>query len=165
MFQLFNRPVRRSFSEGGIKQKMSHGKAFTLLEMLVVIGIIAVLVGMGSVSYSTAQKKTRDAKRRGDLKAIQNSLEQYYSICNYKYPATFPTAGNKLTATTTDCPSLSNNVDLITMPADPLSGNYQCIGCNTSAYTICPKDLGGGKYLETETCNSTNKSCCLSNQQ
>jgi len=39
-------------------------RAFTLLEILVVIGIIAILVGLGSVSFSTAQKKARDTKKR-----------------------------------------------------------------------------------------------------
>lgn len=141
-------------------------RSFTLLEMLVVIGIIAILVSISFASYSTAQKKSRDAKRKNDLKAIQNALEQYYSICDYKYPSTLPSAGNKLTATTADCPSLSSSVDIITMPSDPLGGNYQCIGtCDSTSYTICPKDLGGGKYLETENCNSTNKSCCVSNLQ
>lgn len=149
---------------------MNHDmrKGFTLLEVLVVIGIISVLVSISIASYSTAQKKSRDAKRKGDLKAIQNALEQYYSICDYSYVTTanFPAAGNKLTATTANCSNLSADVDLITMPADPLSGdNYQCLSCTTSVYTICPDNLGGGKYLETEDCNSTNKSCCLTNQQ
>jgi len=141
-------------------------KGFTLLELLVVIGIISILVTMSFSSYSTAQKKSRDAKRKNDLKAIQNAFEQYYSICGYKYPASLPSAGTKLIATTTDCPSLSSNVDLITIPSDPLGGNYQCVStCDSTGYTICPKDLGGGKYLETEDCNSTNKSCCITNQQ
>lgn len=141
-------------------------KAFTLLEMLVVIGIISILVSIGFSSYSTAQKKSRDAKRKNDLKSIQNAFEQYYSICSYKYPSFLPLAGSKLTATTTDCPSLSSSVDLITMPSDPMGGNYQCVGtCDSSGYTICPKDLGGGRYLETEDCNSTNKNCCVSNLQ
>ncbi|NCO89124.1 type II secretion system protein, partial [Candidatus Roizmanbacteria bacterium] len=39
-------------------------KAFTLLEILVVIGIISIMVAMGTASYSTAQKKARDAKRK-----------------------------------------------------------------------------------------------------
>ncbi len=147
-------------------KKKFFSKSFTLLEMLVVIGIIAVIVSFGFASYSTAQKKSRDAKRKQDLKAIQNAFEQYYSICNYKYPTSLPAAGNKLTATTTNCPSLSSNVDLITMPADPLGGDYQCVGtCDSYGYTICPKNLGGGKYLETEDCNSTNMSCCIKNLQ
>ena len=141
-------------------------KSFTLLEMLVVIGIIAILVSLGFASYSTVQKKARDAKRQGDLKAIQNSYEQYYSICNFKYPSALPASQSKLTATTAICTSLTADVDLITIPADPLGGDYQCVGtCDPAAYTICPKDLGSGKYLETESCNSTNKSCCISNQQ
>lgn len=134
--------------------------------MLIVIGIIAILVALGASSYSTAQRKARDSKRKSDLKMIQNAYEQYYSICNFNYPATLPTAGNKLTATTANCPSLATNVDLMTMPADPLGGNYQCGGtCDSTTYTICPKTISGNKYLESEDCNSTNISCCVFNQQ
>jgi len=144
-------------------ETVKHG--FTLLEMLVVIGIIAVLIGMGSVSYSTAQKKARDAKRRGDLKAIQNSLEQYYSICNYKYPSSVPAGGNNLTATTVNCPNLSTSVTILTMPKDPLGGNYSCVGtCDNSQYTVCSPVVSGTSRLETQNCTSGSE-CCLSNQQ
>ena len=61
---------------------LQQRKAFTLLEMLVVIGIIAVLLGMGALSYSTAQRKARDAKRKLDISAVKNAMEQYYSLCN-----------------------------------------------------------------------------------
>ncbi|MCS7093566.1 MAG: type II secretion system GspH family protein, partial [Patescibacteria group bacterium] len=128
-----------------MKKNIFLKKSFTLLEMLVVIGIIGILVSVGFASYSTAQKKSRDSKRKNDLKSIQNAFEQYYSICNYKYPATIPSAGNKLIATSANCLSLSSNVELITMPSDPLGGSYQCVGtCDSTGYTICPKDLGGG---------------------
>ena len=60
-------------------------RGFTLLEMLVVISIIGVFLGVGAVSYSTAQKKARDTKRNMDLKAIQNCMEQYYSVHDSKY--------------------------------------------------------------------------------
>ena len=140
-------------------------KSFTLLEMLVVIGIIAVLVGMGAVSYSTAQKKARDSKRQSDLKVIQNSMEQYYSICTFKYSASIPSAGNTLVATTANCPNLSANVTLLTMPADPLGGSYSCVGtCNVSQYTICSPVVSGTSRLETQSC-TTESNCCISNQQ
>jgi prepilin-type N-terminal cleavage/methylation domain-containing protein len=61
-------------------------KSFTLLEMLIVLGIIAVILSIISVSYSTTQKKSRDARRKTDLKNIQSALEQYYSACGYVYP-------------------------------------------------------------------------------
>lgn len=88
-------------------------KGFTLLEILVVIGIIAILVALGATSYSTAQKKARDARRKSDLKSIQNALEQYYSICNFQYP--FSGTGNLSGSLT--CGSTT----LITYPTDPLN--------------------------------------------
>jgi len=139
--------------------------AFTLLEMLVVIGIIGILVAMGAVSYSTAQKKARDAKRKQDLKAIQNAFEQYYSICNYKYPVPIPSAGQSLIAESGMCPNLSGNVLIFTMPADPLGKNYSCVGtCDTSGYTICSPVVNGSSRLETQNCTDESE-CCISNQQ
>ncbi len=145
------------------QQILLFKKSFTLLEILVVIGIIAVLVAMGTASYSTAQKKARDAKRRGDLKAIQNALEQYYSICGYNYP--FSSSGNlPLTISTTN-PPCSSATTILTVPKDPLGGYYRCVdSCSSSAYTICPPaSVNGGKMLETADCSD--KSCCVSNQQ
>ena len=143
---------------------MKIKKAFTLLEMLVVVGIIAILVSMGIASYSTAQRKARDAKRRSDMSSIRNAYEQYYSLCSFRYPTALPASGAKLTATTADCPQLSANVEILTMPADPLGYQYVCEGCTTSTFLICPStSVGGGQRLETESCND--QSCCLANQQ
>lgn len=61
-------------------------KGFTLLELLVVIGIIAILVAMGTVSYSAAQKAARDSRRRQDLLSMQNALEEYYGANQFVYP-------------------------------------------------------------------------------
>src|SRR3989338_3198993 len=62
-----------------------RNKGFTLLELLVVVGIITILVNMGLSSFSTAQKKGRDAKRKTDIRGIQGALEQYYSVCGFVY--------------------------------------------------------------------------------
>jgi type IV pilus assembly protein PilE len=120
-------------------------KSFTLLEMLVVIGIIAVLVGMGMASYSTAQKKARDAKRQGDLKAAQQIMEQCYSVNSFVYPTISGTG--TITAT---CPDPNTSITFTL--TDPLNtGTY--IYTYTQNYTITAD-------LETSTTNFS-----VSNQQ
>lgn len=63
-------------------------KGFTLMELLIVIALIGILVTMGVASYSTAQIKSRDARRKADMKVFQNAYEQYYSENNGIYPIT-----------------------------------------------------------------------------
>lgn len=122
---------------------------FTLLEMLVVIGIIAVLIGMGAVSYSTAQKKARDAKRKDDLKTIQNALEQYYSICGFQYPTP---VNNKFNSIICTSPTVAI---LPTVPVDPKTITpYPCNSCTSSSYSLCAT-------LETENPNIY----CVQNRQ
>ncbi|KKP86826.1 MAG: Fimbrial protein [Candidatus Roizmanbacteria bacterium GW2011_GWA2_35_8] len=111
-------------------------KSFTLLEMLVVIGIIAVLVSVGVSSYSTVQKKARDAKRKSDLKTIQSAMEQYYSVCGYKYPGSL--------STSIYCASPTIGI-MPVVPKDPKTITpYPCNPCTTSDYTVCTT-------LESET--------------
>ncbi|MEK7592271.1 MAG: type II secretion system protein [Patescibacteria group bacterium] len=69
-----------------MKQKQSQRSGFTLIEVLVAATIIAVLVAIGMVSYSSVNKRSRDAKRRGDLEQMRSALELYRSEYGY-YPA------------------------------------------------------------------------------
>lgn len=82
-------------------------KSFTLLEMLVVIGIIAILVTIGFASYSTVQKKARDAKRQGDLKAAQQVMEQCYSVNSFAYPVITDNGSGTVSAT---CPAPNDTI-------------------------------------------------------
>ncbi len=60
-------------------------KGFSLIELLVVIGIIASIVGFAAVSYSTVNRKARDTKRKGDMEQIRSALEIYRTDIGY-YP-------------------------------------------------------------------------------
>ena len=59
--------------------------AFTLIELLVSISIIAILVAMASASFSTMQRKARDARRTEDMRAVSVAAETYYSSNSYVY--------------------------------------------------------------------------------
>lgn len=112
-----------------MKTKKSFG--FTLLELLVSISIIGVLISLAAVSYSSAQKKSRDAKRQGDLKAVQNAFEQYYASCGYAYPTAMPAAGGTFVC--------GSSTLLEKVPSDPKTASPYPSGAAFSAtsYKVC----------------------------
>lgn len=69
-------------------------KGFTLIELLVVISIIGILASLTLVSYTGAQKQTRDTQRRSDLNQYRNSLENYAGSNNGLYPLGISTIAN-----------------------------------------------------------------------
>jgi len=127
--------------------KLKIKKAFTLLEMLVVIGIIAILVTIGFASYSTVQKKARDAKRQSDLKAAQQVMEQCYSVNSFAYPAITDDGAGTVSST---CPAPNDTITFSIK--DPL---------NTGTYVFSyTQDYSITADLETSTTNFS-----VSNQQ
>ncbi|MFH0979716.1 MAG: prepilin-type N-terminal cleavage/methylation domain-containing protein, partial [Candidatus Roizmanbacteria bacterium] len=54
-------------------------KSFTLIEVLVVVGIIGLLTSIAVASYSRMGQQSRDARRKTDLEQIRSALEMYRS--------------------------------------------------------------------------------------
>ncbi len=52
-------------------------KGFSLIELLVVIGIISILSAIAVPNFMAARERARDAARKSDLKAFQSALELY----------------------------------------------------------------------------------------
>jgi len=121
---------------------MKRDKGFTLLELLVVIGIIALLVGIATVSYSAAQVRTRDARRKADLNAMKDALEQYYSATSFVYP-------------TGDC-TVAKTYLKSDWPVDP--GTYTYTGtsdCAAASYCICaPLEATSSGNASAANCTS-----------
>ena len=61
-------------------------RGFTLIELLVVISIIGILASLTFVSYTGAQKQTRDTERRSDLAQYRNGLANYAATNDGLYP-------------------------------------------------------------------------------
>jgi len=120
---------------------------FTLIELMVVISIAAILIALGTVSYTTAQKKARDSKRRGDMKAVSGAFEQYYSV-NGEYDST-----------SSGCATIGADGSVLPagLPSDPKPNwtaySYACAG---STYCNCAR-------LENENANSDDGACAFDN--
>ena len=69
-------------------KKNNSTKAFTLLEILLVVGIIALLAGIVIVAINPGRQlaQTRNAERKSDLKQLHSAMTQYY-IDHGFYPA------------------------------------------------------------------------------
>lgn len=57
---------------------MRH-KAFTLVELLIVVAIIAILSTIGVVAYSNAREKSKISKAKAEVGSIANAIKIYYS--------------------------------------------------------------------------------------
>lgn len=65
--------------------KLKKDNGFTLIELLLVIVIMGILIVIGLTSFMSSQKKSRDVKRKQDIRQIAISLEAYYNDKG-KYP-------------------------------------------------------------------------------
>jgi len=77
-------------------------KAFTLVELLVVISIIGTLVAILLPNFMGARERARDAQKIQDAYAIKNALRMYYND-NQAYPT--PNAGTVVLPTNYMAPS------------------------------------------------------------
>jgi len=136
-----------------VRKKIQIG--FTLIELLVVISILAILITLGLTSFASAQKKSRDAKRKADLRDYKNALEQYYSVCGMVYPTPASDSYEPII-----CWSPTTIGMLDPLPYDPRSGDpYLCPtpvtdNCNEFGYVLCAQ-------LESE---SPSEYCVYSSQ-
>lgn len=106
------------------RTKASHDSGFTLVEMLTVIGIIAVLSAMVITNINESRAISRDVARLGNLKTLENVIEQYF-IDHGKYPQTF---NNGLYPEIVD-PAMPNSMDCPTYDGQPDQHPDGVAGC------------------------------------
>ncbi len=116
---------------------------FTLIEILVAVTIVAVLSVIGTVSYNSINKRSRDAKRRSDLEQVRSALELYRSD-----KASYPGSSASFVALT-GLDTGDGNGPLVptylpSIPADPkntaaipVSYYYSPLGVGPPYYSYC----------------------------
>jgi prepilin-type N-terminal cleavage/methylation domain-containing protein len=79
--------------------KMRPLKAFTLIELLIVVAIIAILAAIAVPNFLEAQTRAKVSRSRADMRSAVTALEAY-AVDHNKYPASadvgvpFPTGTN-----------------------------------------------------------------------
>ncbi|MDX2177365.1 MAG: prepilin-type N-terminal cleavage/methylation domain-containing protein [Candidatus Sumerlaeia bacterium] len=61
-------------------------RAFTLIELLIVVAIIAILAAIAVPNFLEAQVRSKVSRVRSDMRSLATGLESYY-IDNNQYPA------------------------------------------------------------------------------
>jgi prepilin-type N-terminal cleavage/methylation domain-containing protein len=143
--------------------KKKQKQAFTLLELLVVIAMIGILISLGVASFSNAQRKARDSRRREDMKAVQNGLEQYYADNDGSYPT-----GNLMTTIVDNANLLGGNYFPAGAPVDPKATLGYEANSDGTIYCLCAEleSPGTGNSSDDACSYTTNGNYfCVSNLQ
>jgi len=148
-------------------------KGFTLIELLVVISIIGILASMTFVSYTGAQKQTRDTERRSDLAQYRNGLANYAAANDGLYPLNLN--DDNIGSGTALCIQLSPDF-ISSCPPDPTrTGNFTYhfqsdatgvqyvlwVEMETGGYWEVCSDGRSGKYDVNGAPNDSGGSCSL----
>lgn len=125
-------------------------RAFTVIELVVVLAILAILAGVVTPRMSRRIAAARDARRLQDVLLVRDAIEQYF-LDTGAYPAATGTAGNSGWDASHDgdfIGVLVRSGHLARPPADPINdatyhyryhvyapGSYACVG-PTSFYVL-----------------------------
>jgi len=145
-----------------LKTKNKSQKGFTLIELLVVIAIVGLLATLALVALQNARQKSRDARRKGDIKQVYTALNLYITdeaVSDGEYPDTggdgnfycMDNAGSGLSqALITDTALLSG------IPQDPLSDQRTTVSDGCYAYAGSNQDFKIMVLLESDDATMEN---------
>lgn len=162
----------------------AKSRGFTLIELLVVIAIIGILTSVGLGTFTSAQRKSRDARRKNDLATIAKALEVYNNDHYSTYPYPAANAAGQIIGCTVDsaveavcnwgsafqhADTTPDTVYLIALPDDPSTGQnyYYWAAADRKSYQLysrlentadpaVPKDVDNNPQNYSITCGAGN---------
>jgi prepilin-type N-terminal cleavage/methylation domain-containing protein len=76
---------KRPTCKGGFRHR-AHSRAFTLIELLIVVAIIAILAAIAVPNFLEAQTRSRVARVKTDMRSMRTALECYRLDYNHYIP-------------------------------------------------------------------------------
>lgn len=123
-------------------------KAFTLIELLIVISIVGILTALITTNLQGARSRARDTRRKADLHTIDQSLRLYYNDAK-QFPvsdASYQIVGCGTIATPLACSwegtfATDSSTYVGSLPTDPSSSstsviNYQYYSPSDDSFLI-----------------------------
>ena len=115
-------------------------KAFTLVELLIVIAIIGLIAAVSIIALGNARSKSRDTKRVTDIKQIQTALGlffgdtgRYHTVDEWNTGSLFSTSS---TGTTTYMNRIPVAPGITDGDCDRDRANYSYYSYNGSTYSL-----------------------------
>lgn len=136
-----------------MQQKQQQG--LSLIEGLVITGIVGLLGTLAAVALDSARERARDAKRLADVVRTQAALELYFND-NNSYPVVEEATalGQSVTAClgssgfAAGCDSESETVYMNPVPSTPQDGLKELVTCSDTASAYCY--VGGEEVYSIE---------------
>lgn len=138
------------------KNSVSAKNGFTLIEILIVVGIIGLLASVVLSGLGSVRGRGRDARRVADLRQVQQGLELYYSRCQ-RYPGSAISGSTCGSGDPTTWEALrdvlvSSGLGVSSIPSDPLYSDSSQDGYK---YAVSPD---GQEYVLQATLEDQNSS-------
>ncbi len=140
-------------------------KAFTLIEFMVAMSLVAILSGIAMGNFMGTQKRGRDVRRQSDLNQYRVALENYASTNSGTYPTTsgitnLNTAlANYMTGFPTD--PQGNSYTFFVDPTGTVWVLGACGEVNKVGYQVCSTGKAGYTTLACNDANLNDSTCDL----